>query len=188
MVKKGQPKGPKPGSGAGKKTASAPPAEDDSFIVFSNSDKVPKQRKPANSGEGPSGASGPDLLGEAPKRPDVKKLIGGASWTGKLPVNMLSEHCQKQKWEKPEYTMVSRDCMFNTSLLTDAHRLGLLKDIPRWLFSRQRIQKHRSSLAYLHSNSLRHISTSPLNRLPSRPAISQQRMRSSEYAVCGIYI
>ncbi|OJJ51201.1 hypothetical protein ASPZODRAFT_56516 [Penicilliopsis zonata CBS 506.65] len=39
------------------------------------------------------------------KKPTVKEVIGGASWTGKLPVNMLSEHCQKQKWEKPEYTM-----------------------------------------------------------------------------------
>lgn len=43
--------------------------------------------------------------GEA-KKPTAKQLIGGASWTGKLPVNLLSEHCQKQKWEKPEYTMV----------------------------------------------------------------------------------
>jgi ATP-dependent RNA helicase DHX57 len=44
---------------------------------------------------------------EEPKKPSVKEVIGGASWTGKLPVNMLAEHCQKQKWEKPEYTMVS---------------------------------------------------------------------------------
>jgi ATP-dependent RNA helicase DHX57 len=43
---------------------------------------------------------------DPPKKPTVKELIGGASWTGKLPVNLLSEHCQKQKWEKPEYTMV----------------------------------------------------------------------------------
>lgn len=43
---------------------------------------------------------------EEPKKPSVKEVIGGASWTGKLPVNMLAEHCQKQKWEKPEYTMV----------------------------------------------------------------------------------
>lgn len=41
-----------------------------------------------------------------PKKPSVKEVIGGASWTGKLPVNMLAEHCQKQKWEKPEYNMV----------------------------------------------------------------------------------
>lgn len=44
---------------------------------------------------------------EEQKKPSVKEVIGGASWTGKLPVNMFSEHCQKQKWEKPEYTMVS---------------------------------------------------------------------------------
>jgi ATP-dependent RNA helicase DHX57 len=41
-----------------------------------------------------------------PKKPTVKEIIGGSSWTGKLPVNLLSEHCQRQKWEKPEYTMV----------------------------------------------------------------------------------
>lgn len=44
---------------------------------------------------------------EEPKKPSVKEVIGGASWTGKLPVNMLSEHCQKQKWERPEYSMVN---------------------------------------------------------------------------------
>jgi ATP-dependent RNA helicase DHX57 len=112
MVKKGQSKGGKPGGGGGaKKPSPATPGVDDSFIVFSNSDKDPKPKKPGNSNAsssaaGPSDPSGPNLLGEAPKRLDVKKLIGGASWTGKLPVNMLSEHCQKQKWEKPDYTMV----------------------------------------------------------------------------------
>ncbi|CAK7562769.1 MAG: Putative ATP-dependent RNA helicase ucp12 [Sporothrix epigloea] len=30
-------------------------------------------------------------------------IIGGMSWTGKLPVNLLSEHCQKQKWDRPDY-------------------------------------------------------------------------------------
>lgn len=112
MVKKGQSKGPKPGSGGGAKKPSpvATGSADDSFIVFSNSDKDPKPRRPANNGAtsvaGSSSQGGPTLAGEAPQRPDVKKLIGGASWTGKLPVNILSEHCQKQKWEKPEYTMV----------------------------------------------------------------------------------
>jgi ATP-dependent RNA helicase DHX57 len=36
---------------------------------------------------------------------DARKVIGGASWTGKLPVNLLSELCQRQKWNKPEYSM-----------------------------------------------------------------------------------
>lgn len=38
-----------------------------------------------------------------PPKPTVKQIIGGSSWTGKLPVNLLSEYCQKQKWEKPVY-------------------------------------------------------------------------------------
>lgn len=117
MVKKGQAKGGKPGGGGGtKKPSPATTAGDDSFIVFSNSDKHPKPKKQlANGAAGPSTLDGPALAGEAPKRPDVKKLIGGASWTGKLPVNMLSEHCQKQKWEKPEYTMVSICDVFRDS-------------------------------------------------------------------------
>ena len=112
MVKKGQARAGKPGGGGGaKKPSPATTGVDDSFIVFSNSDKDPKPKKqpPSNGDSSTAGASGLDghaLAGEAPKRPDVKKLIGGASWTGKLPVNMLSEHCQKQKWEKPDYTMV----------------------------------------------------------------------------------
>ncbi|KAL1863552.1 putative ATP-dependent RNA helicase ucp12 [Paecilomyces lecythidis] len=56
--------------------------------------------------------------GEEAKKPTVKQMIGGASWTGKLPVNMLSEHCQKQKWEKPEYTMTkTQDGFVSTVIL-----------------------------------------------------------------------
>lgn len=115
MVKKGQAKGGKPGSGASAtKGTVASNTSDDSFIVFSNSEREPKPKtkKPTDSNDVSDGdtrqrgSSGPALTGEAVKRPDIKKLIGGASWTGKLPVNLLSEHCQKQKWEKPEYTMV----------------------------------------------------------------------------------
>lgn len=109
MVKKGQSKGGKPGGGGGsKKPGTSTAGADDSYIVFTNSDKEPKPKRAQNTGAGSSSGhgDGPALAGEAPKRPDVKKIIGGASWTGKLPVNLLSEHCQKQKWEKPEYTMV----------------------------------------------------------------------------------
>lgn len=115
MVKKGQPRGTKPGNGQGARKAPAVAnGPDDSFIVFSNSNKEPNPKKPTHTGsnksgsEVPTGLEGPALAGEVPKRPDVKKLIGGASWTGKLPVNILSEHCQKQKWDKPEYAMVCR--------------------------------------------------------------------------------
>lgn len=88
---------------SGKKKPPAPPP-DDGFIVFSNSDKDPKPKK-AKPVDATTGHDGPGLAGEAP-RIDVKTLIGGPSWTGKLPVNILSEHCRKQKWEQPEYTRV----------------------------------------------------------------------------------
>lgn len=102
-------KGGNRGSSAPKKAPVLTSTEDDSYIVFGNasSTKRPKnvEQNPSATGQGlnnlePSGEN-------APKKPDTRKLIGGASWTGKLPVNMLSEHCQKQKWTKPEYTMVS---------------------------------------------------------------------------------
>ncbi len=136
MVKKGQSKGPKPGGGgASKKPSPATTAGDDSFIVFSNSDKDPKPRKPPASSiaTGLPGQNGPALAGEAPQRPDVKKIIGGASWTGKLPVNMLSEHCQKQKWEKPEYTMVSKHS-YGHCVANFISSPKLQKDTPQWSF------------------------------------------------------
>ncbi|KAL4742794.1 P-loop containing nucleoside triphosphate hydrolase protein [Aspergillus similis] len=51
------------------------------------------------------------------KKPTVKQVIGGASWTGKLPVNLVSEHCQKHKWEKPEYTMDKIEGGFVSSVI-----------------------------------------------------------------------
>ena len=72
---------------------------------------VPDTSVSAASGKGKGKGKQKDApdAGEAadqPKKPSVRSVIGGASWTGKLPVNLLSEHCQRQKWEKPEYTMV----------------------------------------------------------------------------------
>lgn len=162
MVKKGQAKGGKPGGGGNKKPAPLTTGGDDSFIVFSNSDKEPKQKKPGggSSSTDPSGQDGPALAGEGPKRPDVKKIIGGASWTGKLPVNMLSEHCQKQRWDKPDYSMV---CL---SILSKDHPLTLLpsrpksqKGIPQRSHSRRKIQRHKNPQACHRSSSHPLIST-----------------------------
>ncbi|KAJ9639109.1 putative ATP-dependent RNA helicase ucp12 [Knufia peltigerae] len=84
---------PKKGSASAKgnasKKSSAPPVPDSEHIVFTNSQQD-KKKKDANQPEGPP-------------RPDARKVIGGQSWTGKLPVNLLSEHCQRQKWNKPDY-------------------------------------------------------------------------------------
>ena len=41
-----------------------------------------------------------------PKRMTAQQLIGGPSWTGKLPQTLLYEHCVKSGWNKPEYTNV----------------------------------------------------------------------------------
>jgi ATP-dependent RNA helicase DHX57 len=115
MAKKGKEKStvPAPAAAApatskGKKKVK-PPAEDD-FIIFSNSTDDGKGKRGGASSSNKAGPSAPDPLGEAPvgpPKPTVKQIIGGSSWTGKLPVNLLSEHCQKQKWGRPDYNTVS---------------------------------------------------------------------------------
>ncbi|KAL8783847.1 MAG: hypothetical protein Q9213_004337 [Squamulea squamosa] len=77
---------------------------DGSNIIFGDGKSKKRNKKASNTTTPPNDATCPPGQ-EAPKRPDTRALIGGASWTGKLPVNMLSEHCQKQKWGKPDYTM-----------------------------------------------------------------------------------
>lgn len=106
---------PRGGNKTAKKPSTTINGEDSSYIVFTNAkDELQKSSAAANVG-GASGAAKSKAAKDAAaqpgtedasKKPDTRALIGGASWTGKLPVNMLSEHCQKQKWEKPEYTMV----------------------------------------------------------------------------------
>lgn len=88
---------------------------DTSYIIFGDSVGISKKSKKRDDatvveqsdrkGKGEDVAE-PNAAADAANKPTARALIGGASWTGKLPVNMLSEHCQKQKWEKPEYTMV----------------------------------------------------------------------------------
>lgn len=65
---------------------------------------MPKKEKAAPESCLKKGNSVP--LKDATQKPNARKIIGGDSWTGKLPVNILSEHCQKNRWEKPEYSMV----------------------------------------------------------------------------------
>lgn len=65
----------------------------------SNAAKDGAKGKKSQKAEAPPAAAPP----AGPPKPTVKQIIGGFSWTGKLPVNLLSEYCQKQRWEKPDY-------------------------------------------------------------------------------------
>ncbi|TPX07142.1 uncharacterized protein E0L32_010943 [Thyridium curvatum] len=103
MAKKGKGNAPSGGGSSSKKPKDQAPSEGD-FIVFTNSTKEPKPRRGGGEASGSAKAgSSSEVPQDGPPRPTVKQIIGGASWTGKLPVNLLSEHCQKQKWERPEY-------------------------------------------------------------------------------------
>lgn len=83
MVKKGKGKAPPP-----KDVSPAP-----------SSSKTGKGKKGAEPQESPD----PGIL--APPKPTAKQILGGSSWTGKLPVNLFNELCQKQKWNQPVYDM-----------------------------------------------------------------------------------
>ncbi|MCJ1281605.1 hypothetical protein MMC26_000925 [Xylographa opegraphella] len=108
--------------GSKKTAASQTQNTEDSYIVFSNAKDEAKNKKASSKasaskdGVAPNPATGEDV----PKKPDTRELIGGASWTGKLPVNILSEHCQKQKWEKPEYTMAKSPEGFSSMVILKA--------------------------------------------------------------------
>ncbi|KAK4546408.1 hypothetical protein LTR36_002085 [Oleoguttula mirabilis] len=99
-----------------KPVAAVANGEDTSYIVFGREDKPgkkPAALAPADDGEGSTAkgksksapADGQAAEPEAEKKPDTRTLIAGASWTGKLPMTLFNEHCQKQRWEKPEYTI-----------------------------------------------------------------------------------
>ena len=73
----------------------------------STTDSKARVKKQAEKSTGPKDNGIQSPVAEGSKKLDTRTLVSGSiSWTGKLPVNLLSEHCQKNKWEKPEYSMV----------------------------------------------------------------------------------
>lgn len=124
--RRNMPKNSHPPRGSGSKKPAAPPPADDGFnIVFSNAKGEPKKGKKGittptipepSAGKGKVRESAEPPAEDAPKKPDTRTLIGGASWTGKLPLNMFNEHCQKMKWDKPEYTMVDSTIPFQFAM------------------------------------------------------------------------
>lgn len=105
MVKKGKEKAPASGSSSSKKPAKKAAAPDDDLLIFTT-DKKKKGGPSSKPGDAAGSSSAVTDGPPAPPKPTVKQIIGGQSWTGKLPVNLLSEHCQRMKWEKPDYDMV----------------------------------------------------------------------------------
>ncbi|KAI2643524.1 P-loop containing nucleoside triphosphate hydrolase protein [Xylaria nigripes] len=108
MVKKGKGKATAPPPQASTSSSKKPaksgdkPAQEDDFIVFTNSTKDSKPKKTGQASSKGKATQNEEIPAGPPK-PTVKQIIGGSSWTGKLPVNLLSEHCQKQKWDRPDY-------------------------------------------------------------------------------------
>jgi len=94
MGKKGKGGGPSASTTVGNQASSSSQQTGPSSKSGSSKGKQPA----AQAGEG----SASPLV--APK-PTVKQIIGGSSWTGKLPVNLFNELCQKQKWDTPDYQM-----------------------------------------------------------------------------------
>ncbi|RLV94925.1 putative ATP-dependent RNA helicase [Spathaspora sp. JA1] len=79
--------------------------------------KKPKKQEQAPPPPEPSKAktktktksSSPAPVADEPKKPARGLAIGeNFGWTGKLPVTLLNEHCQKQKWGKCNYDMIKK--------------------------------------------------------------------------------
>jgi len=123
--------------GSSKKPSLSHTIDEESNVVFGDPNATKKAEKGgASVDSSKDGVNGQAIGDDATKRPDTRKLIGGASWTGKLPVNMLSEHCQKQKWARPVYKTV---VTFNWSAARvydaePARRLRRLKAFRQWSF------------------------------------------------------
>lgn len=113
MVNK--PHAPRPGKASKKPGAADANGEDTSYIVFGN-DKPGKKPKQPETPANDASKNKPDQP-EAEKKPDTRTLIAGASWTGKLPMTLFNELCQKQKWEKPEYTIHRNPAGFSGAVL-----------------------------------------------------------------------
>ena len=193
------PKNPHPprGSAKPKKTVHTTENIDDaSHIIFTNGKREEKKsRKP----EGPPQAENstkvktksnesqnPSNQDEAPKKPDTRTLIGGASWTGKLPVNLLSEHCQKQKWYKPEYTMVRNTPACLSFVAKFQSRIEPLLVLCPQSSSKLKIPRLEKLLYYHLSTSLARTSISPYNRLLSKLDTLLPPTRSFACAICAI--
>ncbi|KAF2485929.1 P-loop containing nucleoside triphosphate hydrolase protein [Neohortaea acidophila] len=105
MVNK--PHAPRPGNKGKKPVAATANGEDTSFIVFAKDDAPDKKKTKAPKDTAASGSKGNAAPSDpdAPKKPDTRTLIAGSSWTGKLPMTLFNELAQRQRWEKPEYTV-----------------------------------------------------------------------------------
>lgn len=56
----------------------------------------------------PTGPKGKGRQQRPPMNPEARRAVtNSVSWTGKLPATLLFEYCQKQKWEKVQFDMVS---------------------------------------------------------------------------------
>jgi ATP-dependent RNA helicase DHX57 len=117
MAKKGKAKAPPAGADAQKTAAPAAAASSSGQKQGGGAKSGPGGAKPGAAaggakGKKAGGTSTPKTddapaaaaaAADAPK-PTVKQIIGGQSWTGKLPVTLLAEHVQKQGWLKPDYS------------------------------------------------------------------------------------
>jgi len=74
--------------------------------------KPPKPPEPEPPPSKPKRGTRPDKTSTPPNGPSTeiaqkpRVLVAPSSWTGKLPVTLLHEHCQKAGWNKVDYSMV----------------------------------------------------------------------------------
>ncbi|KAK6459702.1 P-loop containing nucleoside triphosphate hydrolase protein [Scheffersomyces xylosifermentans] len=76
------------------------------FRHFLRTSKPDPDKKDTRNGKDNKNGNG---AGDDVKKPQRGLVIGeNFGWTGKLPVTLLNEYCQKQKWGKPVFDMTNR--------------------------------------------------------------------------------
>ncbi|RPA83077.1 P-loop containing nucleoside triphosphate hydrolase protein [Ascobolus immersus RN42] len=105
------PKKPQPETTAAKgsksNTASKGGKSDPKAATGSVASKGGKSDSKAPTGKGKNGAAAPENNG--PPALTAKQIIGGMSWTGKVPVQIFNEHCRKAGWDNPDYAGKNRN-------------------------------------------------------------------------------
>jgi len=79
----------------GKSSSSKPQAAPIPAAIVPEGKPAPRKKPIVKTGN--AGNSASSVL--APREDLANKIFG--AWTGKLPLNLLNEHCQKKGWDRP---------------------------------------------------------------------------------------
>jgi ATP-dependent RNA helicase DHX57 len=90
----------------------------------------------------------------APEKPLEKKRLFG-NWTGKLPVNLLYEHCQREHFEKPQFHLSKKFNGYQCSIIISkinkkSGETETIRHSSNDVFESEQLAKHSAATYSLH--------------------------------------